>query len=92
MFWQRKLNLPYLVLLSASHHIEEEINTALIDNGHPLQESYLIYREKEETDGLGIKGRTGLPLFYSHNDFIYFISLLKTESKGTLNGTTASKQ
>lgn len=44
---QIKLNLPYLILLSTSHHVEEEIYTALIHNGQPLQESYLIYKEGE---------------------------------------------
>lgn len=43
--WQRELNSRYLVLLSTSHHVEEEVYTAFIDNGHPLQESYLIYKE-----------------------------------------------
>lgn len=49
LFWQR----PYLILLSTSHHVEEEIYTALVDDGHALQERYLIYREEErgERDG-----------------------------------------
>lgn len=50
----REINPPYLVLLSASHHIEKEVYAAFIDNGHPLQERYLIWT-KEERDGLGLK-------------------------------------
>ena len=47
----RELRWPYLILLSTSHHIEEEVYTAFVDNGHPLQEGYLIYKEKERRMG-----------------------------------------
>ncbi len=42
------LNVSYLIFLSTSHHVEEKIYTALIDNGQPLQESYLIYNKGKE--------------------------------------------
>lgn len=37
----------YLVLLSASHHVEEEIYAALVDDGHAVQESYFICMEEK---------------------------------------------
>lgn len=42
IFFELLLCLPYLVLLSASHHVEEEIYAALVDDGHAVQESYFI--------------------------------------------------
>lgn len=32
----------YLILLSAAHHVEEEVDAALIDDGHSLQKGDLI--------------------------------------------------
>ena len=53
LFFQFKkyLNPANLVLLSTSHHVEEEVYTALIDNGHALQKSYLICRERKGREG-----------------------------------------
>lgn len=38
--------LPYLILLSTSHYVDEKIYTALIDYGHPFQEGNLICRQR----------------------------------------------
>ena len=49
---KKKIKSPYLVLLSAPHHVEEEIYVALVDDGHALKESYLICGGEGEREGL----------------------------------------
>lgn len=45
-FSELLLRLLYLVLLSASHHVDEEIYAALVDDGHAVQESYFICKRR----------------------------------------------
>ena len=59
--FRKYLNPANLVLLSTSHHVEEEVYTALIDNGHALQKSYLICRERKGREGWA----AGIELFYN---------------------------
>lgn len=56
---KKKKKWQYLILLSASHHIKEQIYTVLIDNGHPFQERNLICGHVRREGWGGVKKRRG---------------------------------
>ena len=45
---------PHLVLLHAAHHVDEQVDAALVHDGQALQQRYLVWRGGEgrrETEG-----------------------------------------